>query len=157
MASFLNLIARLLIVSLWIYCGVNKFQELGKSSEVAIKGITDFDNWLVKDIQVGPMPFKDLMLENAQSLVCAIGAIEIIASLLVLAGSKLGAFLLVVLTVLMTSMQHNIFYSHFTKDEKILHARQAYSNFLILGSLIMVMGYSGKEVAESKYPIIFIA
>ena len=93
---------------------------------------------------------EEINPSRINNLVYAIGAIELLGSLLVLAGPKLGAFLLISVTAPVTAILQNPLLSHFTKQERALEYGQTLTNLLLIGILIMVAGYSGYEVAENR-------
>ena len=150
MAGVCMLFARLLIVSVFILAGINKFQE-PQGIIVMTKGSIDNTQYFLKEQhKIMDLPLKDLMKENAESIVYAVAVVEIVGGLLVLAGSKFASFVLFSMLVGFTAMVHNPFLDKLKEGEKLFQWKMTFYNTLIMLSLLMIIGYNGKRAVARK-------
>ena len=151
MAGKLVILAKLLVVTCYILAGLNKFQGIEKTKGMTVDSIKKFDQFLHKDHGLMELPFKDLMIQHADALVYGVAIFEIVGGLLVLAGSKLAAFGLFLLTGAFTFMVHNPFYKGQNADMRLLQWKLGVPNLVIMTIFIMLMGWNGKAMAAGEF------
>ena len=150
--GFCAVLSKLLIVSVFILAGINKFQDPSMTINITKASINHFDDFLSKDQGLGNLPLKAMMLENVEALVYIVAGLEVVGGLLVVAGSKFAAFVLALLVASFTLMVHNPFYKHFKPEERMVQWKLAFFNTLIMFALLMVVGHSGKKPAVEEEP-----
>ena len=128
----LRFLAKVLIITIFIAAGINKFNTV-ETTKGMIKGsLNRFDRFLTDNGCKDGLPFKTELLDNTENLVYFVGVAEFGGGLAVLNGLNFVGYLLALMVFGFTAMVHNPWFEYKTEADTRFNIEMAFFNLCII-------------------------